>query len=619
MTVGPDPSRWGVDPGFHDVAGTWRPADEATVGAILEAMGAGPGGPPPPRAVTVRTDHPLPDLGPGRVRLEDGGEVATAGGLPAGMPPGYHTFEPVGGPAHPLIVSPGRVPQPDRRQWGFAAQLYATRSQRSWGIGDLSDLRELGRWGARMGAGFTLVNPLHAPNPGRPLQPSPYYPGSRCFLDPLYLAVEELEGAREMPGTEALAAAGRSLNRERRIDRDRVWDLKSEALEKLFAASSGRREGQRDLDRYRRDRGRPLALYATFCALAERYGTAWRDWPEELRHPSGPGVERFARSREGAARVDYHAWLQWVLDGQAAVAGAELGLVADLAVGVDPSGADSWIWQDSFAEGMTVGAPPDEFNTLGQDWGLPPFDPWRLRAGGYEPWIEALRAGMAHGSGLRVDHVMGLFRLYWIPAGTDARRGVYVRYPHHDMLNILALEAHRAGAYVVGEDLGTVEDQVRRDLAERQVLSYRVWWFEDRDPRDWPEAAMGALTTHDLPTVTGVLTGADLDAQRRIGMEPNEESSAGLLRKLRERTGAGEGTDPGEVIAAVYRDLGRAPCALLVAALDDVLEVEERPNMPGTTDAWPNWSIALPAALEDLEEAPLAARIAAGLRRDSRP
>lgn len=615
MTEGTDPRRWGVAPGFHDVAGLWREAPEQTIRAILESMGGGPGDPPAPLAVTVRTDHPLPDLGTGRIRFEDGAEMETRGGLPAAVPPGYHVFEPAGGPAHPLIVSPGRVPSPDGRQWGFASQLYATRSTRSWGIGDLADLADLGAWGERLGAGFILVNPLHAATPSTPLQPSPYYPGSRCFLNPLYIAVEDVDGARGLAGVEDLVAAGRALNRDRRIDRDRVWELKSEALEALFAAEPGH-DG---LERYRRDRGRALEGFALFCALSERHGTLWRDWPEEYRRSSGSGVERFARSREGAARVEYHSWLQWMLDRQMAAAGTRLGLVADLAVGVDPSGPDSWIWQDSFAQAMTVGAPPDEFNTLGQDWGLPPFDPWRLRSGGYAPWIEALRAGMAHCSGLRVDHVMGLFRLYWIPAGVDARSGAYVHYPHHDMLNILALEAHRAGAYVVGEDLGTVQDEVRRDLGERRVLSYRVWWFEDRDPTAWPEAAMGAVTTHDLPTVAGMLTGADLEAQRRIGMEPNEESSERLLRKLHERAGAGAGSGPEEVIAGVYADLGRAPCQLLVASLEDVLAVEERPNMPGTTDAWPNWSIALPASLEDLEEAPLAARIAEALRREARP
>ena len=612
MTAGIDPHRWGVAPGFHDVAGALREAPSSTIDAILASMGAGPHDPPPPVLVTVRTDHELPPVGRGRLLLEDGAEVGVDGNLPPALPPGYHSFEPDGGTAHQLIVSPGRVPYPSRPMWGFAAQLYATRSARSWGIGDLDDLRRLGEWSAGLGAGFTLVNPLHAATPSRPLQPSPYYPGSRCFLSPIYIAVERVDGAAGLDDIETLAAAGRSLNGDRRIERDPVWELKSQALEALFGAFPG----HDDFDRFLRRRGQPLQDFAIFCALAERHGTGWRAWPAGLRHPRGTEVTEFTRSPAAQARVLYHCWLQWILDHQAAEANQQLGLVADLAVGVDPSGPDSWIWQDSFAEGMRVGAPPDEFNTLGQDWGLPPFDPWRLRRSGYAPWIEAVRAGMAHGSGLRVDHVMGLFRLYWIPEGDDARHGAYVSYPHDDMLNILALEAHRAGAYVVGEDLGTVEDRVRSDLAERRVLSYRVWWFEEGRPQTWPEAAMGAVTTHDLPTVTGVFTGSDLEAQRRIGMEPNEESSQGLLRKLHERTGTDDRSQPDEVIAGVYRDLGAAPCRLLVASLDDVLAVEERPNMPGTTDAWPNWSIALPAGLEDLEKAPLATRVAAELRRD---
>jgi 4-alpha-glucanotransferase len=580
---------WGVASGYHDYAGNWREAPAATMRSILAGMGAGPGGPPPPRAVTVRLDHPLPDVGAGRVVTEDGGQVRVSGPLPSDLPPGYHRLELDDGPARPLIVSPGRAPRPAGRQWGWASQIYATRSRRSWGIGDLDDLKRLNEWARGRGAGFTLVNPLHAATPGHPRQPSPYFPGSRCFLDPIYIAVERVPGAERLPGLAQLAAEGRALNRERIIDRDRAWDLKSAALEELFQLT----RGDPGWAAYRSRRGDPLDRFATYCALAEQHGTAWSDWPDDA--VAAPD------------RRDYHSWLQWVVEEQAAAADQALGLVIDLAVGVDPSGPDSWIWRDSFAPGVRVGAPPDEFNTKGQNWGLPPFDPWRLRSCGYEPWIEALRSGMTHGAGLRVDHVMGLFRQFWIPTDGDARAGTYVSYPHHDLLNILTLEAHRAGAYVVGEDLGTVQDEVRWDLAERRILAYRVWWFDDSPTDQWPEAAMGAATTHDLPTVAGVLTGSDLDAQRRIGTEPNEESSAGLLRRLRDKA---PGDEPPDVIAGVYQDLARAPCVLLAVTLDDALGVEERPNMPGTTDAWPNWSLALPVPLEDLERAALPNRLA---------
>lgn len=598
MTATVHAEDWGVATSYEDYAGHRREPPRRSIDAILEAMGAGPDGPPPPQAIIARTDLPLPRLGPGRIITEDGAELSTTDGpLPPDLPTGYHRFEPTAGRARPLIVSPGRVPLPPGRAWGFASQLYATRSTRSWGIGDMDDLAELNRWARSLGAGFTLVNPLHAATPTTPQPASPYFPGSRCFLNPIYIAPEHVPGAPTGPVLDQAAAAGRALNANRLIDRDRVWSLKLPVLRSAFE-QSGRDPG---FERYREKRGDALERFATYCAIAEKHGARWREWPAGAEADEDPETMRF------------HAWLQWVAEAQTEAADRELGLVIDLAVGVDPNGPDSWIWRDTFAgEGMRVGAPPDEFNTQGQDWGLPPFDPWRLRAAGYAPWIEALRSGMAHGTGLRVDHVMGLFRLYWIPPGADARAGAYVHYAHEDMLDILALEAERAGAYVVGEDLGTVEEEVRRELAERQVLSYRVWWFEEDPTPSWPEAAMAAITTHDLPTVAGVLTGYDLKAQREIGSEPNEQSSAELVEKLRK---VAPGSDREQVITAAYQDLAKAPCYLLVATLDDMLAVEERPNMPGTTDAWPNWSIALPAPLEDLEKGPLAATVASLLHR----
>jgi 4-alpha-glucanotransferase len=557
----------------------------------------------------MRLDHQLPSLGPGRLVAEDGSSTRLGPGRPPDLQPGYHWFEPDDGPAHQLVVSPGRVPLPPREMWGFSAQLYATRSRASWGIGDLDDLRRLGEWSSALGAGLVLINPLHACTPTFPQQPSPYFAGSRCFMNPIYIAVGRVPGSAEVEGMSDLVARGESFNSDRLIDRDRVWLLKSRALEAIF----GDFGGHADFDRFCQERGRPLEQFAAFCALAERHGREWRSWSSELRHPDSAGVRAFMASETGRQRVRYHSWLQWILDAQATEAGDQIGVVQDLAVGVDPSGPDSWIWQDDFAPGMRIGAPPDEFNTQGQDWGLPPFDPWKLRASGYRPWIAALRAGFRHGSGLRVDHVMGLFRLYWIPDGAEPAAGGYVRYPHHDMLNLLALEAHRAGAFVVGEDLGTVEDEVRSDLAARRVLSYRVWWFESEPCSAWPVQAMGAVTTHDLPTVAGVWTGSDLEAQQKLGLEPNEEASVRLRRKLVERTGCPIDTGSDEVIGEVYADLSEAPCLLLSAALDDALAVEERPNLPGTVDEWPNWRLALPVPLEDLETAALARRIAGRL------
>jgi 4-alpha-glucanotransferase len=275
-----------------------------------------------------------------------------------------------------------------------------------------------------------------------------------------------------------------------------------------------------------------------------------------------------------------------------------------LAIGVDPGGADAWMWQDVLAPSMSVGAPADEYNTQGQDWGIPPFDPWKLRDSAYEPFIETVRAGFRHAGGLRFDHVMGLFRLFWIPASAGSpKEGTYVRYPFRDLLDILALESERAGAYVVGEDLGTVEDFVREELYNRKVLSYRLVWFEPSPPREFPGRALSAVTTHDLPTVPGLWTGADLAAQRERNMNPNEESTAGLRRKIQELTGVSEDAPVTEVVQRVYEVLADAPSMLVAATLDDALGVVERPNFPGTTDAR-NWSVALPAPLEDIEVDP---------------
>jgi 4-alpha-glucanotransferase len=539
------------------------------------------------------------------------------GQLPAEVPSGYHRMSPDDSAAFDLIVSPGLARLPSHRMWGFSAQLYAARSSRSWGVGDLRDLAELGRWSSELGAGMLLVNPLHAADLIPPLQPSPYYPSSRCFSNPIYIAVDEVPGCSGARGLGVAEEAGWALNAERLLDRDRVWQLKSAVLEEIFGAGVD----EASLEAYRRARGEALELFATFSALREIHQGSWPQWPTELRHPRSEAVEAFRRSPAGENRIRYHAWLQYLFDEQMSLAGRTVGVVTDLAVGVDPLGADAWIWQDVVSLGMSVGAPPDEFATLGQDWGLPPFDPWRLRSAGYQPLIEALRGSLSHGAGLRVDHVMGLFRLYWMPRGEAADRGAYVRYPHHDMLNILTLEAERAGAYLVGEDLGTVEDEVRSDLAQRHVMAYRVWWFEDQPASTWPELALGTVTTHDLPTVAGVLSGADLEAQRRLGLSPNEESSAALRAKLVERTGWLDGEEVTETVRRVHDDLAQAPCLLLAAGLEDALALEERPNMPGTVDEWPNWRVALPLPLEEIERSPLVEGVAHAMSRtdDSAP
>ena len=287
---------------------------------------------------------------------------------------------------------------PQGRAWGWSVQLYATRSCESWGIGDFADLRRLACWSSGNGAGFVLVNPLHAPAPGAEPAPSPYYPSSRCFVNPLYLRVEDVPGAGSLAEVAPLAEQARALNSERRIDRTRAWAVKSKALEPLFDRFD-QGTGAPDLDRYIAGQGWPLDGYTTFCALAERHGLPWQGWPSSYRRPTSQQVAAFAASVEGRRRKRYHAWLQWLCDNQMAEASSSTDLVCDLAVGVDGEGADAWLWQDVFAMGMRVGAPPDDFNIDGQDWGVTPWDPWKLRGAAYEPYIETLRAAMRHAPG----------------------------------------------------------------------------------------------------------------------------------------------------------------------------------------------------------------------------
>jgi 4-alpha-glucanotransferase len=566
-------------------------------------MGAPREAPPPEAAPLVhRQGAPFPAIvGPAELHLEDGAILGADRGLPPDLPLGYHQIRPLdGGPTRRLIVAPARCHLPEGlRAWGWAIQLYALRSRESWGMGDLADLRRLADWSAgTLGAGAIVLNPLHAALPLVPQEPSPYFPSSRRYRNPLYLRVEDVPGADAagLP-VERLAAEGHALNAERRIDRDAVLRLKMAALGDLWTRTSPDPAG---LARYRAQQGQGLEEFAIFCALSEHHGSGWRRWPAEHRHPASPAVARFAAERQ--ERVAFHAWLQWLLDDQLARAGRALRLVTDLAIGFDGEGADAWAWQDLLAHGVTVGAPPDDFAPDGQDWGLPPFVPHRLRGAGYAPFIETARAGLRHAGGMRIDHVMGLFRLYWVPGGSTARDGAYVRYPTDALLAILALESERAGALVIGEDLGTVEPGVRERLLAERILSTRVVWFEPGPPADYPRLAFAAVTTHDLPTVRGLWTGSDLREQAAVGIRSNVEGTEALRTQLRTLTGLAADAPSDTVALAVHRRLAEAPSVLIAATLDDALGVAERPNLPGmTAERRANWAIALPETLDQIE------------------
>jgi 4-alpha-glucanotransferase len=609
--------RWGIHPGYHDMFGHWHATPPETREALLAAMGVVSDQPPQdvPLAVLVLQSGETRSLSvAAELTLEDGTVLRPTDQLPPDLPIGYHRLRDDDSGAETLIIQRPAACHfdPAMRIWGLAVQLYAARSAQSWGLGDLADLRRLAQWSSRLGAGAVLVNPLSAAAPIFPQQSSPYYPTSRRFRNPLYLCVPEVPGADRVDGPfAALAADARALNLSRRLDRDRVFQLKMQALEAVWQAGAN----DPDFDAYRCLQGEDLQVFGTYAALAELHGGDWRFWPTELRDPHSTAVQRFAAAQ--ADRIRFHTWLQWLLDRQLADAARYLPLVQDLPIGVDPGGADAWQWQDVLAQGATVGAPPDLFNADGQNWCLPPFIPHRLRAAGFRPFIQTIRAAMRHAGGLRIDHVMGMFRLFWIPESSSPDAGTYVRYPADEMLAVVAVESHRAGAWVAGEDLGTVEPMVRERLQENRMLSYRLMWFEDGPPRDYPPLSMAAITTHDLPTVAGLWSGADFAAQQQIGLRPSREGYEDLRRRLQRATGLNDGESPQVAVQRAYEAMASAPSAVLVANLEDAVAVEERPNMPGTIDQWPNWSIALPQPLEQIETADLPRAIARALDRSA--
>ncbi len=622
MATTEDDHGWGIQPGYHDVWGVWKtPGDEAAR-RLRSAMGAQTDDPdePAPTGTPLRIIRPgeaasAGTTGPTTIHLEDGTQVALHGGVvPPDLPLGYHRIEADAGRSAPqvehLIVAPPRAHlDDDLRLWGLTAQLYAARSRHSWGMGDLTDLAQLIAWATERGAGMIGLNPLHAPANVGPPANSPYSPSSRRWRDPLYLDVSRLPHRAGIGARQAIAA-GAALNADDRIDRTAVWELKRSVLEAAWA------DGIADpaFDRYRVERGAALALWGTYCALAERHGASWRAWPDDVRHPTRPGVQRFARAH--ANRVAFWSWLQFLVEEQFAASGAADVVVTDLAVGFAPDGFDAWEWQDLVAAGCRIGAPPDLLGPDGQDWGLPPFVPWKLRSQGYQPFAETLRANLRHARGLRVDHVMGLLRLLWIPPGMGAADGAYVRWHGSELLDIVALESHRAGAFVIGEDLGTVDPAIQDLLRQRGLLSTRLLWFEDAAPHDWPRQAMAAITTHDLPTVAGVWTGTDLADQRTAGVTLPANGDEDFRHRLRVAASCGDDAPVDHVVVESYRKLAESPCMVVTAALDDLLGAEHRPNVPGTIDEHPNWRIPLPATIDDLPSSPLAARITDAISRD---
>ncbi|WP_263120151.1 4-alpha-glucanotransferase [Cellulomonas fimi] len=543
--------------------------------------------------------------------------------LPEHLPLGWHRVRTSGpsGDAHAeLAVVPDRLELPEpvsrRSRWGLMVQLYSVRSRESWGLGDLRDLADLAWLTGTRGADFLLINPLHAAEPVSPLTPSPYLPTSRRFINPLYLRVEDVAevgylSAADRALLEWAAEPALALNADDGpIDRDAVWAAKRRALEVLFAVprTAAREEA---FAAFRRREGQGLEDFGLWCALVERDGPG--PWSEDLRGPSAPGAQR-ART-ELADRIAFHCWLQWLCDQQlgdaqraAVEAGMAVGVMHDLAVGVHPGGADAWAMGGVLAGAASVGAPPDMYNQQGQDWSQPPWHPAELARVAYRPYRELLRTVFRHAGAVRIDHIMGLFRLWWIPRGQAPGTGTYVRYDVEAMLGILLLEAQRAGAVVIGEDLGVVEPGVRELLADRGVLGTSVLWFEKDDdgrplrPEDYRRLALSTVTTHDLPPTAGYLAEEHVALRERLGLltEPvpvvraqARAERAAVLAALRDQGLIGSDPSEREVVEALHRYVRRTPSVLVGVSLADAVGERRAQNQPGTDTEYPNWKVPL--------------------------
>jgi 4-alpha-glucanotransferase len=598
----------GITPDYHDWRGRLVTVPAETLAAILDVLNA------PARA---------------------------ADGALRPAPPGAAT-----------AAQPPPLPLPASRQWGFTVQLYSIRSSRSWAHGDLHDLAELARWSAaELGAGFVLVNPLHAAEPLAPVSASPYLPMTRLFTSPLYLRVEDILEYGTLPPADkqriaALASPLRAANTSADlIDRDAVWAAKRAALRLVCAVPlTGSRQAA--FDTFRAERGHDLELWSSWCALAERHGADWRDWPAELADASR-GARTVAADADLSLAARFHAWLQWQADEQltaaqdaAKAAGMAYGIIHDLAVGVHPGGADAWSHRGELAAGFSVGAPPDGFNQRGQDWTQPPWHPGRLAAAGYRPLAELFGASLRHAGGIRVDHVMGLMRLWWVPAGQQADRGAYVSYDYQAAVAALVSAATRAHGVAIGEDLGTIEPWIRDYLASQGILGTEMLWFaRDRagyplPPEHWRRACMATVGTHDVPTISGFRTGEQVTVRARLGLltTPEERERAESDRLLARWHAAllAQGLlpadhepDNAEFTVGLYGYLNKTPALLLGVSLADAVGETRTQNIPGTSDEYPNWRFPLcddqgrAVLLEDLPDSKLLVRVCRVIGRDA--
>lgn len=564
---------------------------------------------------------------PYKLTREDGsvhtGRLDAQGRISAGEVPGYHRLE-IGEQVLTLAVAPTACRKVEdlcgnRRAWGLTAQLYSLRRKGDGGLGDTLALEELARHAAGLGAEALAISPVHAMFKAYPQQYSPYSPSSRLFFNVLYAAPENLLG----PDTVQRAIADCGIQEEMaRLERQELvdWPAVSAVRHRLLAQL---------YHNFRKKDGALLGHFVTFCdaggdtllqhcrfealqghMLRRGESGDWRQWPAALRDPHSPEVHRFAS--EYSDEIGLHAFSQWLVSSGlhsahevATSAGMCIGLIADLAVGADAGGSQAWSRQGELLADLSVGAPPDILNRNGQNWGVAAFSPEGLRRHGFRAFIEMLQANLAHAGGIRIDHVMGLQRLWVIPQGAEPQDGAYLRYPLTDLLRLLALESHRHRALIIGEDLGTVPEGLREELARRNILGMQVLLFEQRDgrfiaPQHWSKTALATTSTHDLPSLKGWLAGHDIDWRLRAGHSRAEQEaddraerqreSAALLAALDEHAQLqGRHDDADAALLAGIGYLGSTPAPLVLLPLEEVTGSEQQPNLPGPGDIHPNW------------------------------
>lgn len=604
-------------------------------------------------------------LPPLDVREVDGRPVERRTVRLPSLPCGYHRIElsdHLGHISAPLIIAPAQCYLPPAlanggRCWGVSAQLYALRTSRNLGIGDFEDLASLIDWAGEHGADAVGINPLHALFPHAPAHASPYSPNSRQFLNPLYLDVTAIADFREsQEALELMGAAGTTakiagVRAAELVDYDAVYAIKWPILEALYANFRMRHEAAptnaraADSAAFRARSGPALERFALHGALCEAFGTQdWTVWPRGYRDPTSEDCIRFAH--EHADRLLFHQYLQWQCDLQLSAAGARargmaIGIYGDLAVSASPDGADVWSAQDVFVAGARVGAPPDPFNEAGQEWGVVPMSPTRMRKTGYADFIGLLRANMRHFGALRIDHAMGLERLFWVPRGIPTAAGAYVKYPLDELVAIVALESSRNACLVIGEDLGTVPHGFRERMAAENLLSYRVLYFETENgrfkpPDFYPALATACVSTHDLPTLKGFWEESDLADRLRAGIFSSEAELDGARSARRRDKHAllvaldeaglmpvGLGQDAvdstiltPELTIAIHRFLARSDAGLFMVQIDDIAGEASQANMPGTTDSYPNWRRRVHVPLAQLARADTAQRLLDAIRKE---